>query len=34
MIGTPVNFGGMTGRGLAVIVKLNRAITKKVLLLA
>jgi hypothetical protein len=23
VIGTPVNFGGMTGRALAVILKLN-----------
>jgi hypothetical protein len=35
--GTPVNFGGMTGRALAVNLKLifeNRAIKKKVFLLA
>jgi hypothetical protein len=34
VIGTPVNFGGMTGRALGVILKLifgNRAITKKVI---
>jgi hypothetical protein len=37
VIGTPVHFGGMTDRALAVILKLNflnRAITKKVFLLA